>query len=151
MTYIIYYTKQFGYDEKYGYKYSEIYVTTSTDGINFNSEKKLVLKAEKDYEKYSVMNPNVIYDEKDNLFKMYYAAGELVEPDVMCKGFLKGDILLMCSDGLTNMLRDDEIYNTLLNNGDDPVGALIDKANINGGLDNITTIIVDNIDFEGIN
>ena len=82
--YYLYYTKQFGYDEKYGYKYSEIYVTTSTDGINFNSEKKLVLKAEKDYEKYSVMNPNVIYDEKDNLFKMYYAAGELVEPDVIC-------------------------------------------------------------------
>jgi serine/threonine protein phosphatase PrpC len=33
-----------------------------------------------------------------------------VEPDVMCKGFLKDDILFMCSDGLTNMLRDNEIY-----------------------------------------
>ena len=88
---------------------------------------------------------------KKNMLMKAVGCNTLVEPDVMCKGFLKGDILLMCSDGLTNMLRDDEIYNTLLNNGDDPVGALIDKANINGGLDNITTIIVDNIDFEGIN
>ena len=31
----------------------------------------------------------------------------------------------MCSDGLTNMLRDNEIYNILLKNPDKPVEALI--------------------------
>ena len=71
----------------------------------------------------------------------------LVEPDVICKGFLKDDILLMCSDGLTNMLRDNEIYNLLLNNPDKPVEALIQNANDLGGYDNITTIIIDNIDI----
>ena len=81
--YYMYYTKQFG-DENEKYKYSEIYVTISEDGVNFNNEKKLVLKAEKDYEKNSVMNPNVVYDENDNLFKMYYAAGEIYEPDIIC-------------------------------------------------------------------
>ena len=88
---------------------------------------------------------------KKNMLMKAVGCNTLVEPDVMCKGFLKGDILLMCSDGLTNMLKEDEIYETLLKNADDPVGALVDRANKNGGLDNITAIIVDNIDFEGIN
>ena len=61
--------------------------------------------------------------------------------------FLKDDILLMCSDGLTNMLRDNEIYNLLLNNPDKPVEALIKNANDLGGYDNITLIIIDNIDI----
>ena len=71
----------------------------------------------------------------------------LVEPDVICKGFLKDDILLMCSDGLTNMLRDNEIYNLLLNNPNNPEDALINNANDLGGYDNITVIIIDNIDI----
>ena len=68
----------------------------------------------------------------------------LVEPDVFYKAFLKDDILLMCSDGLTNMLRDNEIYDVLLKNPDKPENALINRANIVGGYDNITAIIVDN-------
>ena len=74
-------------------------------------------------------------------------SSSLVEPDDICKGFLKDDILLMCSDGLTNMLRDNEIYNLLLNNPDKPVEALIQNANDLGGYDNITTIIIYNIDI----
>ena len=70
-----------------------------------------------------------------------------VEPDVICKGFLKDDILLMCSDGLTNMLRENEIYNLLLNNPEKPEEALIKNANDLGGYDNITLIIIDNIDI----
>ena len=34
-----------------------------------------------------------------------------VEPDVTVKGFQKDDILVLTSDGLTNMLTDEEIYN----------------------------------------
>ena len=72
----------------------------------------------------------------------------LVEPDVMYKGFLKDDILLMCSDGLTNMLRESEIYGLLLNNPENPEKALIEKANELGGYDNITIIIIDNIEIQ---
>ena len=69
----------------------------------------------------------------------------LVRPDVFYKGFLKGDILLMCSDGLTNMLKDNEIYSILLKNPDKPEEALVKEANNMGGYDNITVIIVDNV------
>lgn len=84
---------------------------------------------------------------KKNMLMKALGCSLFVEPDVICKGFLKDDILLMCSDGLTNMLRDNEIYNLLLNNPDKPEEALINNANDLGGYDNITAIIVDNIDI----
>ena len=85
---------------------------------------------------------------KKNMLMKAVGCSMLASPDVMYKGFLKDDILLMCSDGLTNMLKDYEIYKILLENPENPVDALIDKANELGGLDNITAIIVDNIDIE---
>lgn len=53
-----------------------------------------------------------------------------------------GDTLLLCTDGLYNMLPDDVIAGLL---GDDPgvaVRALIERANAAGGADNITVVIV---------
>ena len=85
---------------------------------------------------------------KKNMLMKAIGCHSLVEPDIMYKGFLKDDIILMCSDGLTNMLKDDEIYNILLENPEKPVDALIQKANDFGGYDNITAIIIDNIDFD---
>ena len=82
---------------------------------------------------------------KKNMLMKAIGCNSLVEPDVMCKGFLKDDIILMCSDGLTNMLKDDQIYKVLLENSENPVAALINAANREGGIDNITTIIIDNI------
>ena len=80
-----------------------------------------------------------------NMLLKALGCNNLVKPDVFYKGFLKGDILLMCSDGLTNMLKENEIYSILLNNPDNPEVALVNEANKMGGLDNITVIIVDNV------
>ena len=84
---------------------------------------------------------------KKNMLMKALGCNSFVEPDIICKGFLKDDILLMCSDGLTNMLRENEIYNILLNNPENPEEALIQSANDLGGYDNITAIIIDNIDM----
>ncbi len=55
-----------------------------------------------------------------------------------------GDRLLLCSDGLYNMLPDVEIESILRDPMDlaDQVGTLIDEANDAGGSDNITVVIV---------
>ena len=82
---------------------------------------------------------------KKNMLMKALGCNSLVEPDVMCKGFLKDDIILMCSDGLTNMLKDDQIYKILLENSENPAAALINAANREGGIDNITAIIIDNV------
>ena len=82
---------------------------------------------------------------KKNMLMKALGCSSIIEPDVMCKGFLKDDILIMCADGLTNMLKDNEIYDNLLRNPVNPEKVLVNEANKKGGLDNITVIIVDNV------
>ncbi len=68
-----------------------------------------------------------------------------IMPDVMTKGFVKGDMILLCSDGLTNMVEDKIIYEIIMKNSSDLKLAcqkLIDEANQNGGTDNISAIII---------
>ena len=68
-----------------------------------------------------------------------------IAPDVITRGFVKGDIILLCSDGLTNMVEDKEIYEIIMKNTSDLKVAckmLIDTANHNGGADNVSAIII---------
>jgi protein phosphatase len=57
----------------------------------------------------------------------------------------EGDTLLICSDGLTDMISDQSVLESLYNHYfdlDTAVSELIDKANEAGGKDNITVVIV---------
>ena len=92
----------------------------------------------------TITKEEAINHPKKNMLLKAVGCNSLVNPAVMCKGFLKDDILLMCSDGLTNMLSDQKIYKTLLDNSEKPEIALINEANRQGGIDNITVIIIDN-------
>lgn len=70
---------------------------------------------------------------------------EKVEPDIITKGFVKGDIILICSDGLYNMVDDKNIYEIIMQNLFDINVAckkLIRKANSNGGADNVSAILI---------
>jgi len=79
---------------------------------------------------------------KKNMLTKALGCTSFVEPDVTVKGFLKDDILVLTSDGLTNMVKDQEIYQIVKDNIEVATDKLINKANENGGLDNITVIIV---------
>ncbi len=68
-----------------------------------------------------------------------------IYPDVVRLIPQRDDILLLCSDGLSNKLRADNLLRIILNNLDDLQNAcrvLIQEANECGGEDNITAIIV---------
>jgi protein phosphatase len=56
----------------------------------------------------------------------------------------EGDVLLLCTDGLSNMLCNDEMESILRENGDPQAAAdrLVGAANAAGGQDNITAIVV---------
>ena len=72
---------------------------------------------------------------------------EKITPDIITKGFVKGDIILICSDGLTNMLEDKYIYEIIMKNVFDisvACNKLIEAANDNGGVDNVSAIIISN-------
>ena len=57
--------------------------------------------------------------------------------------FNKGDILLICSDGLSNYADEDQMRRILSgNDGDQAVNKLIDTANYSGGVDNITAVAI---------
>lgn len=79
---------------------------------------------------------------KKNMLIKALGCSSFVEPDVMVKGFLKDDILLMCSDGLTNMLKDEKIVEIINENPEKACNNLVDKANEQGGYDNITAVII---------
>jgi protein phosphatase len=55
-----------------------------------------------------------------------------------------GDIYLLCSDGLSGMIADDEILDILMSTGDIIEGCrrLVARANEHGGEDNITAVLV---------
>lgn len=55
------------------------------------------------------------------------------------------EFVLLCSDGLTNMIEDEEIRHIVMKNKDNPdeaIAALIAKANENGGRDNISAVMI---------
>jgi protein phosphatase len=68
-----------------------------------------------------------------------------VLPEVREERLVRGDALLLCSDGLNVMLTDDEIRRTLAPHRTNPEAAcraLVDAANAEGGEDNTTVVIV---------
>lgn len=79
---------------------------------------------------------------KKNVLMKALGCNAFVEPDMMIRGFKKGDTLLICSDGLTNMVKQDEIFNMVTNNFETAPKELVDLANQNGGIDNVTVITI---------
>ena len=80
-----------------------------------------------------------------NMLMKALGCNAFVEPDVMVKGFLKDDTLIMNSDGLTNLVSQEEIFKEAKKNIEQATKNLVQMANDNGGYDNITVIIIKNI------
>lgn len=79
--YHLWYTGQLLREKNQGF--SHIFHAVSTDGIHFERRSQPVLSPEYPWEKNSVMNPDVMWDEKEQLFKMWYSGGEQYEPDAI--------------------------------------------------------------------
>ena len=80
-----------------------------------------------------------------NMLMKALGCNAFVEPDVSVKGFLREDILLISSDGLTNMVKQEDIFRIAKGNIEKAPIKLVDLANENGGLDNITVVVLKNI------
>ena len=79
-----------------------------------------------------------------NILTRAVGSQEDVEPDLVEQDLRPGDMLLLCSDGLTTMVEDADILKTVLAHADDPqtaCRALIDLANERGGDDNVTVVL----------
>lgn len=83
--------------------------------------------------------------ELKNIVTRALGAAESVQVGVDEFAIMENDSLLLCSDGLTDMLKDEDILQIYSQQGGDPERActsLVDTANERGGRDNITVLIV---------
>ena len=87
-----------------------------------------------------------VYDHPSrNLIYRSLGAGRAeVDVDIFTERLQPGDALLLCSDGLWEMVRDLQLTNILTEVDDlnETVNLLIQRANENGGEDNISAVIV---------
>lgn len=79
-----------------------------------------------------------------NIITKAIGAEPTIEPGVHYTNMADGDIFLMCTDGLTDMLSNDQIVAALR---DSPsleiaVNTLVDQAIVQGGFDNVTVVAV---------
>ena len=80
-----------------------------------------------------------------NLVTRALGIEESVQIDVAEEKWQPGDIYLLCSDGLNDVLRDDVISDILESNKDNletALDSLIETVNSNGGPDNVSVILI---------
>lgn len=80
-----------------------------------------------------------------NIITRAIGARDYVEVDFFHLEWTPGDLVLLCSDGLTNMVEDEEIHRILHSEGSlkERAEELVRTANHNGGKDNISVIIIE--------
>jgi len=91
-----------------------------------------------------VLDDSTVASMKNVLTKALGARDD-VDFEVAIRELSAGDVVLLCSDGLTNMVDDDEILRIVTTHGSDPeraAPALIDAANANGGRDNVSAVLL---------
>lgn len=85
---------------------------------------------------------------RDKAFNHILTRALGAEIDVKVDNFIEklypGDYVLLCSDGLTDMLEEEEILSTVMGNNDlnETARELVDRALSKGGYDNVTLILL---------
>jgi protein phosphatase len=85
------------------------------------------------------------YSHNKNLVTRALGVDPEVEVEIHDYAMARGDVVLICSDGLNDMIEDDDIAQILHDAGNDLALAadeLIRMANDNGGRDNVSVILV---------
>lgn len=99
-----------------------------------------------DYIKMKELTPEEIANfPHKNVIVRALGMKDTVQVDVQTHPFQPGDVIVLCSDGLTGMITDDELLKIVLATSGDldrTCAELIKAANANGGNDNITAVVV---------
>lgn len=128
---------------------SKIYIGHVGDSRVYRIRKEFMRRITRDHsyvqtliEDGKISKEEAFHHPKKNMLTKALGCMEKVEPDVYTKTFIKDDIILMTSDGLTNMIKEEEIYNIIKQDKTNATENLVNKANENGGYDNITVVII---------
>ena len=89
-----------------------------------------------------ITEEEMLADSRKNIITRALGVSDDIDVDVFNVELETGDIILLCSDGLTNCLTDSQILSICKTQDFDNISkVLIDKANENGGFDNITAAV----------
>jgi PPM family protein phosphatase len=97
------------------------------------------------FEKGLITKEDISRHPQKNLITRSIGTYPDVEADMQSGSLLEGDVFLLCSDGLTDMLSDQAILKILSGAGKNPqeiCDSLVHAANSGGGPDNITVVVV---------
>ena len=91
------------------------------------------------------LTPEEIYTHSQrNIITRCLGTKSEVEVDLFTERLGSGSALLLCSDGLWEMIRDDHIRDAILHseNAQDACDQLVATANRNGGADNVSVVVL---------
>jgi len=129
----------------------EVYIANVGDSRAYACRNRELLQITRDHSVVEelVANGTITKEEarnhpQRNIITRAIGADGLTEADIFEYDYYAGDVLLLCSDGLSTMLTDEEIQEIITQNTDAKtmVTALIDAANAKGGRDNITVVCI---------
>lgn len=131
---------------------NKVYIGHVGDSRIYRIRKEFIRKLTQDHsyvqklvKEGTITKEQATHHPQKNMLMKALGCNAFVEPDVMVKGFLKDDILIMCSDGLSNLVTQDTIYEKASKNIEQAPKELVELANDRGGYDNITVIVIKNI------
>lgn len=138
-------------------EYDTAYIANLGDSRIYLYRNGLLMQISKDHTQAQLMADNGLLMEEEarkhkdwHMLTRYLGAGtDIQAEDFYCFNPLKlytGDIFLLCSDGLTDMLKDSEIENCIKEYREKEAGRLANElcsnALLAGGMDNITCLVV---------
>ncbi|MTI47721.1 Stp1/IreP family PP2C-type Ser/Thr phosphatase [Sporosalibacterium faouarense] len=93
----------------------------------------------------SISEVDAINHPQKNIITRALGTDATVKIDILSKDVEEGDIILLCTDGLSNMVSDGLIKEILLSAEDkqEACEKLVSTANELGGLDNITALVIE--------
>ena len=128
---------------------NKAYIGHVGDSRIYRIRKDVIRKLTKDHsyvqkliEDKKITREEAKYHPKKNMLTKALGCTPYVEPDIRARNFEKGDIFIMCSGGLTNMVDEKQIYDIVTRDIEKAAEELVNEANAAGGYDNITVIII---------
>ena len=121
---------------------SRLYVATPTKLLQITKDHSVVAELVRTGE---LDEDDARTDRRKNMITRAIGAEDKISPDYFDVILRGGEKILLCSDGLTNMVEDKDIYSVITSTGTLEARAkeLVSQANSNGGKDNISVIIIE--------
>lgn len=130
---------------------NKIYIGHIGDSRVYRIRKNIIRKITKDHtyvqnliDNKELTKEQAVNHPKRHMLIKVLGCEEFVMPDIIVKKIEDDDYILMCTDGLTNLVKDREIYQIIKDkdNCKQAAETLVDIANSRGGFDNISVILI---------